>query len=50
MDTELGYIEVGNLLNKEYGDSNLLSIMYLKPIQDWPVLKGDDNIGITLLS
>jgi hypothetical protein len=50
MDPELGYTEARNLLDKEYGDPYKLSIMFLNKINDWPVLKQDDNVGIKYLS
>ena len=50
MDPESGYAEARRLLDKEYGDGYKLSMTYLKQINDWYVLKQDDNIGLKQLS
>ena len=50
MDSDVGYMEARNLLDKQYGDPYKLSILHLSPINDWPVSKQDDNEGIKRVS
>ena len=45
-----GYTEARRLLDSEYGDPYKISIMYVKSLQEWPIIQQDDNVGLKRLS
>jgi hypothetical protein len=50
LDPESGYVEARRLLDKEYGDPYKISMVYLSKLNEWPVVKQDDSVGLKKLS
>ena len=50
LDPDIAYSEACKLLDREYGDSYKISVAYLSKLNDWPIVKVDDNVGLKKLS
>ena len=52
MNSDHGYVEARRLLDVEYGDPYIIVMvyMYMNKLQEWPVVKQDDNVGLKQFS